>query len=250
MLKKIIISLLNKAGYTIEKNNYLNITQDMEQEFIALYHECAPYTMVSTERLYAIYKAVEYIVKNNIEGDFVECGVWRGGCAMMMAKCLVKWKATNRKIYLYDTYEGMTLPTEKDVSYSGEKAKDTFNQLATGADSSAWCDASIEDVTQNLYATNYPKENLVFVKGKVEDTIPAQIPNKISLLRLDTDWFESTHHEMIHLYPILASKGVLLLDDYGHWQGAREAVDSYFKANSINMLLSRIDYTCRMGLKE
>jgi hypothetical protein len=85
--------------------------------------------------------------------------------------------------------------------------------------------------------------------GKVEDTIPADIPEKIALLRLDTDWYESTKHELIHLFPRLQKGGVLIIDDYGFWKGARKAVDEYFAENNIQILLNRIDDTGRMAIK-
>ena len=103
---------------------------------------------------------------------------------------------------------------------------------------------------KNLYATGYPKNNFVFIQGPVETTIPApSTPKKIALLRLDTDWYQSTYHELTYLYPRLVKGGVIIIDDYGHWPGARKACDKYFKVNNINILLNRIDYTGRIGIK-
>ena len=101
----------------------------------------------------------------------------------------------------------------------------------------------------NLYSTGYPKDKLIFVKGKVEDTIPGTLPEKIAILRLDTDWYESTYHELLHLYPLLSEKGFLIIDDYGYWQGAREAVEQYFKENNIKMFMNRLDMSARAGIK-
>jgi len=98
-------------------------------------------------------------------------------------------------------------------------------------------------------STKYPKDNLIFVKGKVENTIPAIIPDKISILRLDTDWYESTYHELVYLFPKLVKDGVLIIDDYGHWKGAREAINRYFQEKKIKILLNRIDYTSRIAIK-
>ena len=112
-----------------------------------------------------------------------------------------------------------------------------------------WCYSTLDDVKKNLLKTGYPSENLVFIKGKVEETIPSQIPQQVALLRLDTDWYESTLHEMNHLYPLLSRNGVLIIDDYGHWQGARKAIDEYLEKNKIDILLNRIDYTGRLAIK-
>jgi hypothetical protein len=111
-----------------------------------------------------------------------------------------------------------------------------------------WCYASIEDVRQNILSTGYPEEKIYLVKGKVEHTIPKILPEKLSLLRLDTDWYESTKHELIHLCPQLSPEGILIIDDYGHWQGARKAVDEYFAEQNRKIYLHRIDYTGRIAV--
>lgn len=109
------------------------------------------------------------------------------------------------------------------------------------------CYSPIEEVKANMLQTGYPAANIVWVKGKVEETIPATIPAQIALLRLDTDWYESTRHELQHLYPLLSSKGVLLIDDYGAWQGARKATDEFF---GNRVYLHRIDWTGRLLIKD
>jgi O-methyltransferase len=111
-----------------------------------------------------------------------------------------------------------------------------------------WCIASLDDVRANLLSTGYPANQIHFVPGKVEQTIPKTLPERLALLRLDTDWYESTKHELEHLYPRLSNDGVLIIDDYGHWRGAREAVDEFF-LRSRHPLLHRLDYTGRLMLK-
>ena len=100
-----------------------------------------------------------------------------------------------------------------------------------------------------MLSTGYPKENIIFVKGMVEKTIPRTLPNQIALLRLDTDLYESTYHELLHLYPKVTSQGVVIIDDYGHFQGSQEATDKYFSEESREVLFHRIDYSCRVGIK-
>jgi len=253
MLKNILKTQLKKRGYEIKKiNPTINekgYPIDMyEQEFIRFYEQCKPHTTCTIEPMYALFKAVEYIAKNNIKGDLVECGVFKGGSAMMMALVLKHHHQTHRKIYLYDTFEGMSAPTDNDKDFSGN----TANLLLKSTDKetgNVWCYAPLELVKNNMELTTYPTENIIYVKGKVEDTIPNTIPQHIALLRLDTDWYESTKHELIHLYPLLLKNGVLIIDDYGHWQGARKAVDEYFEHNKSNILLNRVDYTVRIATK-
>jgi hypothetical protein len=218
---------------------------DLPGRFYDLYARVRPFTMTSVERVYAVYEAVRYISAAGIPGDVVECGVWRGGSSMMAALTLSDVGA-RRAIWLYDTFEGMSPPGEHDVDYTGTHAR-TVLQLTdrVPGESNVWAWATLDEVRANMASTGY--SSVEYVAGKVEETIPSQVPSEIALLRLDTDWYESTRHELEHLYPRLADGGVLIIDDYGHWGGARRAVDEYFTQRPI--LLNRIDYTGRIAVK-
>lgn len=223
--------------------------KDMDIGFKEIYENSNNYTMTSIDRMYALYKAVEYLVNTKIPGDFVECGTWRGGSGMVMAYTLLKMKEKNRKIYLYDTFAGMARPIEKDIKIqSGRPAIDTWEKYQKDG-YNEWAFVPINEVKKNLFSTSYPKENLIFIKGKVEETIPGKIPLKIALLRLDTDFYESTYHELKHLFPLLSEGGVLIIDDYGDFTGAKEAVDKYLKENNIKILLNALDGPARIGIK-
>lgn len=223
-----------------------SVSSDMDSDFRQIFEECEPYSMTSMERMYALFKAVKYIIENNIPGDFVECGVWRGGSSMIIASTLKLLNITDRKIYLYDTFEGMPKPGENDNKFRG----DIIGQEVWKKEQKkgGWLVATQEEVKNNLTKIDYPEKNLVFVKGMVEETIPKIAPEQISLLRLDTDFFDSTYHEFVHLYPKLSEKGILIIDDYGSWKGSREATDKYFKENNISLYLNRID-TGVVGIK-
>jgi O-methyltransferase len=255
MLRTIVRKTLNSMGYELMKKTVgqRTIPADMEHrsEFNSIYDRCAPNTKTSPERMFALYEAVRYIIQAGIPGDFVECGVWKGGSSMVMAFALRELKHMQQKIYLYDTFEGMTRPTEKDtVAGLGLPAlPDWEKHPKTQGTCVDWCYAPLDEVKKNMSLTGYPEGNLVYVKGLVEETIPRIIPGRIALLRLDTDWYESTYHELKHLFPLLSPGGVLIIDDYGHWAGAREAVDQYFSESSTPILLHRVDYTGRVGIK-
>jgi len=207
-----------------------------------------PYTMTSWERIYAAVQAARYVHENRIEGSIVECGVWRGGSSMAMARTLASLNDQERELFLFDTYEGMPKPSKYDKSIGGADAKLRFEKTQTGKDRSNWCEASLEDVKENMGRVEYDAAKIHYIKGKVEETIPGTCPEQIAILRLDTDWYESTKHELEHLFPKLVPGGVLIIDDYGHWEGARKAVDEYFAVHDIHMLLHRIDYTGRIGV--
>jgi len=207
-----------------------------------------PFTMTSAEKIYELLRSVEYIVRAGIPGDVVECGVWKGGSMMAVAFELRRLQATSRRLHLFDTFEGMTPPQKVDRSFRGEQASDLLD-AADPETSWVWARGVLEQVRDALGRTEYPSELITYVKGKVEDTLPRAAPEQIALLRLDTDWYESTYHELRHLYPRLAPGGVLIIDDYGHWEGARRAVDQYLREEGIPLFLHRIDYSGRVAIK-
>lgn len=245
MLKAIIRKLLNSLGFDI-----VRMATQFAPDEIAIMKKIEGLTATGPGRIVGLLDAVKYVTANRIEGAIVECGVWRGGSVMAALYALKDLGDTAREIYLYDTFEGMSAPTEKDVMFDGTPAKALLmeGERKEGVDN-YWCYAGVDSVRNNLLQTGYPAERYHFVKGKVEDTLPKYLPGKIALLRLDTDWYESTRQELIHLYPLLAEGGVLILDDYGHWQGARKAVDEYFAGLGFHPFLSRLDYTGRLFVK-
>ena len=245
MIKASVLRLFNSLGYQVIRS-----TTGYSPQELAVMAKVKGLTASSPERITGLLNAVKYLVLNKIDGDIVECGVWRGGSMMAAAFALQELGDTSRHIYLFDTYEGMTTPTDKDVTFTGEKAEDILkNDAKKEGPDNTWCMASLDHVQENMFTTGYPRDKIHFIKGRVEDTIPASAPAKIALLRLDTDWYESTAHELKHLYPRLRQQGVLILDDYGHWQGARRAVDEYFAAQPFYPLLNRLDYTGRLTIK-
>ncbi len=219
---------------------------DFDDRTIRIVNRVNEFTMTGPERLQAFIYAVRYVVENGIQGSIVECGVWRGGSMMAAALTLKELGDESRDLYLYDTYEGMSAPTEAD----GQNAIATFAQRKLSADTSDWCRSPREEVEQNLVGTGYPREKLHFIQGKVEDSLPAYAPvGPIAILRLDTDWYESTRQELLHLYPKLVSRGVLIIDDYDTWQGSRAAVDEFLAAEKPCLLLNRIDFAARIAVK-
>jgi predicted O-methyltransferase YrrM len=223
---------------------------DLDPEFVPLYHACKHATMTSADRLYALYKAVRYIVQSRIPGDLVECGVWRGGSVMMMALTLQQLGETTRNIHCFDTFEGMPPPGDVDIHHeTGVRAAAILSRQERRDDSLYWAIAPLDAVQRNVAATGYPADQVIYRKGKVEETLPGQAPLEIALLRLDTDWYASTRHELETLYPRLARGGVLIIDDYGFWRGARQATDEYLARSGVSILLNRIDETGRIGVK-
>jgi hypothetical protein len=248
---KIVRKLFAILGYEIKKiNAQPPLPTDFEDLHKNVYHKVMKNTMTSAARVYSLIEAVKYVEKFNIEGDIVECGVWKGGSMMAVAETLKQNNNFERTLYLYDTFEGMSEPTEHDKTFYGETAADALNAGLDKEKNLIWAYSSLETVKAGMRTTGYPELKIKYVKGKVEDTIPNTLPQKIAILRLDTDWYESTLHEMIHLYPLLVKGGVLILDDYGHWEGAKKAVNEYLEKYNVHILLNRIDETGRMAIKQ
>lgn len=228
---------------------------DLEEDYVRRYLDVRDYTMISLFCGYNLLKSVDYVVDRKVPGAIVECGVWRGGCMMMAATQLLHHGVTDREIWLYDTFAGMTEPGELDVKAKIDPDGRTVMESARGTwtakrrdDGNDWCFASLDEVRGNLERTGYPDDRLHYVQGDVAETLRHELPERIAILRLDTDWYESTRIELDALYPRLSVGGVLIVDDYGGWLGQQKAVDEYF-AEHGPILLNRIDRSCRVGVK-
>jgi O-methyltransferase len=221
---------------------------DFDEGTVEVCRAVKPFTMTSKYAIYALRLAVRYVVQNRIAGDIVECGVWKGGSMMVVARTLLEIKSADRKLHLFDTFAQMSEPTEVDRTVGGKSAAEVMAGMVKEP-GKVWECSSLEETRGNVLSTGYPAGKVSLVKGKVEETIPGNAPEKIALLRLDTDWFESTYHELKHLYPRLSVGGVLIIDDYGYWQGSRKAVDQYVEENRLKLLLTRVDDCARMAVK-
>ena len=243
--KRLNAALSQLTGYEVRRarprtgggTSAAKIPQDIDEEAAAIIGLVRPYTMTSIEKLYAVIMAARYVTRHNIPGAVVECGVWRGGSMHAIARALDAAGAHDRDLYLFDTYEGMPAPGPRDRRTDGRPAAELL--ASSDKTSRVWAYASLEDVQEGFRQVPYPQEKLHFVKGPVEQTIPGMAPERIAILRLDTDWYESTAHELAHLYDRLIPGGVLLLDDYGWWQGSREAVDEFIARTGVRLYLAR-----------
>ena len=212
---------------------------DYEDEFKDIIRAVRPYTMTSNDKLHALISATNYVHRYDIPGAVVECGVWRGGSMHAVARTLDARGDHSRELYLFDTFEGMTEPTEKDARHDGRTASDLL-AASTREKSAVWAYASLDDVQAAFRDVPYPAERVHYVRGPVEETVPVQAPGQIAILRLDTDWYESTKHEFDHLYSRLVPGGVLLIDDYGWWAGSRLATQEFLDETGERLLLLRM----------
>lgn len=258
MMKQTLKRILAATGYEIRRKKLHENRKLDPVEFSKADREILNYvkgnrlTMARRERVIATIKACKHAVEAGVEGDFVECGVWRGGNALA-AKLTFENYGSDKKVWMFDTFTGMTAPTEADTSIYVEKsALDRFQdaQKTTHTD---WCFASLDDVRVNFEKAGADLTGVRFIAGDVIETLcdQANLPARISVLRLDTDWYESTKAELEVLYPRLSFGGSLLIDDFGHWDGARRAVEEYLEMlpPRSRPLLHFTDYSGRMGVK-
>lgn len=211
----------------------------------------SPLSMTGEARLLALIDAVRYCVHRDIPGAFAECGVWRGGSVLAMLLTLKQLGVDDREVHLFDTFEGMTEPTDEDTSPFHPPAREIWEREAGSPfqilfDGRTNSEGAVREV---MLTSGYPIERIHFEVGPVEQTLPAAAPDELALLRLDTDWYGSTRHELQHLYPRLVQGGVLIVDDYGHWNGCKRAVDEYFSTEADPLLFNRIDYSARMAVR-
>jgi O-methyltransferase len=233
-----------KKPFLKKKDFWKNNIPEISEENKILINSIGDYSLTPLVRRWNLIKSLHYINQNKLEGDIVECGIWRGGNLFLAKKIQdLYYKNIKRTFYGYDTFEGMPEPSV----YDGEKVVQIYKNFLKKGE--RWTEASLDDVENSIKKLFLSLDDFNLVKGKVQDTLinKKNLPSKISLLRLDTDFYESTKVELEILYPLLVQKGVLIIDDYGDFIGCRKAVDDYFF--NKNVLMISIDKSCRIIIK-
>jgi O-methyltransferase len=232
----------------------IDLLIDEDPRFRDVLRQVRGFTMSTPELCYALFQAVEHIRTSDVDGAIVESGVWRGGNVALCALALQAGGDASRDLYLFDTFD-WSWPdlTQWDTKFGEGTAAERNAALKKRRNApEEWLDAqgvSEAKVRDFIVGTGYPPEKIHTIKGFVQDTIPEHAPEKIALLRLDTDMYESTYHELVHLYPRLVSGGILFMDDYPTERGCVKAVERYFSEAGPRPFLSRIDTQGRIGLK-
>ncbi len=197
--------------------------RDYDEDYCDIIRAVRPYTMTGNDKLHALISATKYVSRYDVPGAIVEFGAWRGGDMKAVTLALAAADDFSRDLYLYDTFEGLTA------------APETVNPGPAVAPV-----ASLEDVQERFATGRYPQDKIHLIKGSAEETIPGQLPEQISILRLDSDWYQSTEHELKHAYDRLVSGGVLMIDDYGWRQGSRNATEQFLERTGDRLLPLRM----------
>ena len=186
-----------------------------------------PYTMVDPIRLATLHLLARQVCEKGITGDIVECGVCNGGSAAIMAAAVAK--CTNHRLWLYDTFEGIPQAQQQD----GELAQKYTGHFV----------GSVQNVKEALIKVGYPKNQVVLRKGLFLDTFKEELPDKVALLHLDGDWYDSVLSALETFYPLVCDGGFIVLDDFGYWEGARKAFYDFCRTTGIQPLLERVGHT-------
>ncbi len=232
------MSRLGNASWLVSMTHDLllaawdSVSQD---EFSKLYRKVRPYTMLGVTRLRGLYNAVRYVVDRKIAGDLVECGAARGGSAALMGLTLQRL-GDSRKLWVFDTFEGLPAPTNADPDLE-------IAEKYTGS-----CLGDLSEVSKFFLQLGILSQSQL-IKGLFQDSLPISEIEKIAVLHIDCDWYDSTMMCLNHLYDRVSPGGVIQIDDYGHWAGARKAVDEFLRERSIDARLRRLDYTGRQLIK-
>jgi hypothetical protein len=193
--------------------------------------------MTNSNSIANLVAATKYVNNMNIQGAFVECGVWRGGSAMAFCLSSLEQGVDTRELFLLDTYEGFSQVNEVDFEISNGKLASDLLKI----DTNYLCHASLNDVKIGMRETKYPTDKIHYLVGDVVNTDLTLLPKEIAILRLDTDYYDSTKWELENLFPLLVEGGVLIIDDYDHWNGCRQACDEYFM-NKDSIFLIQMQY--------
>jgi len=258
-MKQILRSLFSSLGYQVTR---LEPTQmgpqgyDLEEEARQSINVVREHTMVPYQRLVTLYQQAVFCERNDIEGSFVECGTWRGGAVGLMALANLRYGAARRHIHLFDSFEGIPEP---DELVDGEEALKFAHAVGGGVNgkliplrnqyaSVGTLEANRQFLERQL---KYDPRYLHYHKGWFQDTVPKDAPEcgEIAILRLDGDWYASTHICLETLYDQVVSGGFIIHDDYGYYDGCRKAVDEFVERRNLNIYFHHIDPAGRYWIK-
>ncbi len=248
---------LGKLPLSLWKQRYQNdpalkgYSDEPEAQEAAL--RVTDHTLISYERAVTLYQQVKYLEQRQVEGDFVECGVWKGGAVGLMALANLRYGRSRRDLHLFDSFRGLPEPTVEDGAEVKSRAESRSGRSIGSTaklEPVEWDVASRGDSERLLVEIGYPDEHLHYHVGWFQETLPqAQGIERIALLRLDGDWYESTKICLEALYPRVVEGGFVIIDDYGHYEGCRKAVDEFLGSLSVHPYLHYIDYTGRYIVK-
>lgn len=231
----LITGILRSVNLVISRASSVSEADREEGRFWPAY----AHTMTGLKRLDNIQQCIETVLRNNVEGDFIETGVWRGGTCIFMRAALAAYGITDRKVFVADSFEGLPKPSPEKFPKDKGDVLHRFSALAV----------SQEEVEKNFKLYGLLDEQVVFLKGWFKDTLPTAPIGKLAILRLDGDMYESTMDALNNLYPKLSRGGFCIIDDYA-LETCAKAVEDFRKEHGINAELHVVDWTGRYWVKD
>ncbi|HYT62138.1 MAG TPA: TylF/MycF family methyltransferase [Haliangiales bacterium] len=190
------------------------------------------HTMIGLKRLDNLQFCVERVLADSVPGDLIETGVWRGGATIFMRAILKVYGVTDRRVWVADSFEGLPLPDPEKYPADAGDLHHTYPMLAI----------SLEEVRANFEAYGVLDNQVRFLKGWFRDTLPGAPIEKLAVIRLDGDMYESTMDGLVNLYPKLSPGGFVIIDDYGAVPGCRKAVEDFRQTRGIKNKMEPIDW--------
>jgi len=227
LLKTIALGLAKRCNWEIQRR----IPFDPEKRASGRDWPGFGYTMVGLKRLDNIQACVQSVLDNNVLGDFLEAGVWRGGATIFMRAILRIRGVNNRNVWLADSFEGMPTPDTEECSADKGYDLSSCEYLA----------ATLDDVKANFERFGLLDQQVKFLKGWFRDTLPNAPVEKLAVLRIDADLYESTMEALSSLYVRVSKRGYVIIDDYHSWPPCRQAVDDFRIKLSVSSALEEID---------
>jgi len=243
MIKKIL-----KKIFSNKDDSYQDMIVEMDTNSELSINTSSEYTFKSKLEMWTVVCCLRNIVNQKIDGDIVETGVWKGGTLILVKKILEDCNV-KKKIIGFDTFEeGFQKPGELDkkIRYGFKEKGNLYNKTFNYKKFET---SSLTNTLSNIRKNCKDVEELYLIKGKIEDTLEKENIKKISLLMLDTDYYESTKFALEKLYDKVSQNGIIYIDDYGNWKGAKQAVDEFFKKKKINPFLIRTSSASRIFIK-
>ena len=256
ILKKIIYKLNNilkkyNLRVTVQNTKKLFNFKSLSNDEIKKINKILKLTMVSQENLAFLVSVIKYLKKNQIKGDYAETGIWKGGISILSYQMFLEKNKKRKRFYLYDTFEGMVKPGKFDKKLNRDLSQVMDKWKKTLKTKEGWNFSSLDEVKKNIIKICGKRslKDFCLIKGKVENSLKNKknLPKKICLLRLDTDFYNSTKAELDYLFNRVSKGGVIIFDDYSNWLGAKKAIDNFFKNKKY--LLCKIDNNSRFIIK-
>lgn len=228
------ISLLQKADRILRKKKVALcrvVEFNLEHRVNGLDWPSTAETMIGLKRLENIEFCVKSVLANNVPGDLIETGVWRGGATIFMRALLKAYDVTDRKVWVADSFEGLPKPDAEKYVADKDDPHHLFKELAV----------SLEAVQRNFEKYGLLDEQVCFLKGWFRDTLPSAPIRQLAVVRLDGDMYESTMDGLVNLYPKLSPGGFLIVDDWGAVKACQQAVLDYRETHGIDASIVEID---------